>query len=389
MCSTFPQMSRTSQSHCTMPLDARPRPRARDWACTIAPCLVAAALALATGAIAAPPTERNSEPMAEPMSKPAEHSPREPEAEAANTPIDAEGLVAFELLPTTDGVVPGQRVTLLLRMTVKPQWHTYWDGLNDTGFAPRFSWTLPDGWTIVAIEWPAPKRYISPGDILDHVYEGTATIIVTLDTAPLPEPAPPAATAPTSATVGVSARWLACMEACIPGTSGASVTLPILADGAKPAPLRAKELADARARVPSHLPHPHSAARAPVSATLVERDGGWALALTTKTASRIRYFPGKDTSGVPLILRQGDAAGPTSLIELDGEGTPDSPVIATGIVQIDIPLVDGTVRTQQYLVNLRQPPVDPDAAAPAPPAAPATPPVRPPVQPPVQPGSGS
>ncbi len=74
--------------------------------------------------------------------------------------------------------VPGQTTYLGLHMDLDDEWHTYWKGVNVTGYPVVIETEVPEGWTVGETLWPAPKRYESPGGILDHVYEHEATLII-------------------------------------------------------------------------------------------------------------------------------------------------------------------------------------------------------------------
>ncbi len=114
------------------------------------------------------------------------------------------------LVSESAGLVAGATNNIALTFDIDEGWHVYWPGQNDTGFAPSLELTLPEGWTASDIQWPAPHRHVSPGGILDHVYEdGEATFIIPI-------------TVPSDAEVGpvtitADAEWLVCREACIPG----------------------------------------------------------------------------------------------------------------------------------------------------------------------------
>ena len=63
-------------------------------------------------------------------------------------------------------VMPGQVFWVGVTFRIRPEWHMYWPGINDTGMAPSFDWHLPDGWQIGRARWPAPKRHV--GSAPDH-----------------------------------------------------------------------------------------------------------------------------------------------------------------------------------------------------------------------------
>lgn len=102
----------------------------------------------------------------------------------------------------------GGTTTLALSFEIEPGWHLYWNGRNDTGFAPEWMLDLPEGWTAGPPQWPVAKRYVAEGDILDHIYEERLTILIPLRI--------PASASPGEFPVTARANWLVCMDACVP-----------------------------------------------------------------------------------------------------------------------------------------------------------------------------
>ena len=86
-----------------------------------------------------------------------------------------------EILFEHEAVSPGMTTRLAIHLDLDPHWHVYWNGRNDTGFPVTPEFDLPPGWSTGEIRWPAPKRHVSDGAILDHIYEDTATLIVPVE----------------------------------------------------------------------------------------------------------------------------------------------------------------------------------------------------------------
>ncbi len=136
----------------------------------------------------------------------------------ADTPAEAH--VSARLISETTALRAGSDSTIGVSLTIAKDWHIYGDTFNDTGMTPRFSWTVPQGVKVGEPIFPAPHRHVSPGDILDHIYEGTVTIL-------FPVHVSASATIPKDATLGVSVDLLVCSNACIPETATASMPLSI------------------------------------------------------------------------------------------------------------------------------------------------------------------
>jgi thiol:disulfide interchange protein DsbD len=220
------------------------------------------------------------------------------------------------LIAEFDGLVPGREITIAIAFELDPGWHTYWPGQNDTGFAPEIELALPEGFEAVGPIWPAPRRYISPGQILDHVHEkDQATILYTVR---VPEDARPG----TRARFAASVEWLVCREACIAGSGAVGLTLPVLEMDTTPKPgPGAARIASARARVPKPLPEDSE------DLGLSWEDG--ALVIRAKIPVKaISFSPDENGRRILELLRAGES--PTDTLRLrPGSGrAPVSGVVA-------------------------------------------------------------
>ncbi|USN99462.1 MAG: protein-disulfide reductase DsbD N-terminal domain-containing protein [Phycisphaeraceae bacterium] len=147
------------------------------------------------------------------------------------------------------GLVPGETSTLALVVDLDEGWHVYWPGQNDTGLAVEFDLSVPAGYEAEKALWPAPHRHVSPGGILDHVYEkDQATILI-------PVRVPADATPGGEVDFSINADWQVCSDRCLLGDGTADLTLPVLVPGEPPAPgVEAERIAAARRRLPVPLP---------------------------------------------------------------------------------------------------------------------------------------
>lgn len=143
---------------------------------------------------------------------------------------------------------PGETQLVGVRFELQPKWHIYWDGQNETGLPTTLRWDLPDGFRAGEIRWPTPHRYVSPGGILDHVYETEVTLLVPLS---VPANAEPGSTV----TLSVDADWLVCAEVCIPGWDTLTLDLPVASPGADKSPGDGfKAIEASRAKLAKPLP---------------------------------------------------------------------------------------------------------------------------------------
>lgn len=221
------------------------------------------------------------------------------------------------LIAEFDGLVPGREITIAVAFELDPGWHTYWPGQNDTGFAPEIKLALPEGFEAAGPIWPAPRRYISPGNILDHVHEkDEATILYTVR---VPDDARPG----TRARFSASLDWLVCREACIAGSGEVELALPVLdADATPGIGAGAARIASARARVPKPLPE--------VGAEVELSWGDGVLEIGAKNPVKsISFSPDENARKLMELLRTGES--PTGKLRLRPEPG-DRPV--SGVVEL-------------------------------------------------------
>jgi DsbC/DsbD-like thiol-disulfide interchange protein len=203
------------------------------------------------------------------------------------------GHAKVSLLSEKRTVTSGTGVLLGVRFDLEPGWHVYWKGQNDTGYPPHVTLDLPKGFRAGEIIWPVPKRLVSPGNILDHVYEGQVVLLVPITV--------PAETKSGRYPIKGEVSWLACHEACVPGKEALELTISVNSE-AETAQLN-KSIEDARTALP--LGWEAASRTHPIES--VWQDGG--LILRRPGASRMLFFP--DTASVPIknLVQAGDVQG--------------------------------------------------------------------------------
>lgn len=123
----------------------------------------------------------------------------------------------ISLVAERDGVRPGTRTTIAIRMTMDPHWHTYWTNPGDAGLPLAANWKLPDGVTVSALQFPTP-RIIPQPPLMSYGYEDELYVLADLDVA-------------ASVAVGTKLRiqadmdWLICAEVCLPASGNGELTL--------------------------------------------------------------------------------------------------------------------------------------------------------------------
>ena len=143
-------------------------------------------------------------------------------------------------------VQPGGTVTVALRETIAPRWHTYWINPGDSGEPTRIRWTLPEGWTAGDIQWPYPAR-IAVGPLMNFGYSDEVLLFVDVT-------APADAKPGDAVTLAAHATWLVCEEICIP--EEADLTLDLEVAALPGYPENAGYFAPWRERLPRPSPWP-------------------------------------------------------------------------------------------------------------------------------------
>ena len=152
--------------------------------------------------------------------------------------------VEAELVAAKTALVPGEPLTVALRLGIDKGWHTYWQNPGDSGLPTTLEWKLPGGISAGPIEWPAP-RLLPAGPLLNYGYENDVLHLVTLTTAP-------AFISGRDVTLAARADWLVCKETCIPEGADLPLTLPV-ANAAEPDPRWGKAIDAARTALPRPL----------------------------------------------------------------------------------------------------------------------------------------
>lgn len=118
-------------------------------------------------------------------------------------------------------VFPGDFGILAIEFEVQEGWHTYWPGISDSGYGIKLKIITSDEITLDEPIWPTPQRYLQPGDILDHVYDGTIMVLVPFHIAKQTNP-------DDIVLFDIDAEFLVCAEVCLPGKANTSTSNRII-----------------------------------------------------------------------------------------------------------------------------------------------------------------
>ena len=155
-------------------------------------------------------------------------------------PVRTERVTA-ELLAERSAVLPGQPVTVGLRLVMDKGWHTYWRNPGDSGLPTRIAWTLPEGWAAGPIQWPYPEAQ-RVGPLMNYGYSNDVVLLSTIT--------PSANAAPGPVTLTAKADWLVCEDICIPEKATLTLALPVASSASEAKPANAGLFDKARANLP-------------------------------------------------------------------------------------------------------------------------------------------
>ncbi|MGD1915002.1 MAG: protein-disulfide reductase DsbD domain-containing protein [Phycisphaerales bacterium] len=242
-------------------------------------------------------------------------------AAAPSVAQEADEVSSVSLIAEQDTVRPGQTLLLGLHFELEDGWHIYWDGFNDTGFPPMVEWSLPEGVSVGPMLWPAPERYISPGNILDHVYEGRPTILVPITVDP---------SVPAGETLEIrgEVEWLVCNDICLPGFGPISIDLQVAAGQAgTPAQLAP----DSRiGRAAASLPQPVRSLEQVEGLSLRWSDD--VIAVQVDGAESLAFFPAQDSVSLVSVIGDASSEGETMTLRI-GDGASGGNL--RGVLQVE------------------------------------------------------
>ncbi|HKQ47331.1 MAG TPA: protein-disulfide reductase DsbD domain-containing protein [Phycisphaerae bacterium] len=177
-------------------------------------------------------------------------------------------------------LTPGKGGHLGVIFDISKDWHVYWRYAGDSGLPPRVDFKLPSGVTIGAALWPAPKRHVEPGDLVDYIFENQLVLMYPITVSE-------GAVLGSKAAIRADVDWLVCRDVCVPGRATATAEFGI-ASSSKVSP-EAAIFANARAR------HPVAEGRtAPYTAEWSGRN----LVIKFKGARRLVFCPYENDAGV-------------------------------------------------------------------------------------------
>lgn len=215
-------------------------------------------------------------------------------------------------------VMPGSTAWFGLDFEIDAGWHLYWNGVNDSGFAPRLNAKVTPAFKVGEVVWPAPHRLINPGNILDHIYEKHVTLLFPID---VPKDAKPGQ----EITIQAAPEWLVCHEVCLPGSADLTLKVMVAEVGEKPARTAESALFTvARQRVPKPL-----VKEGPAITISVKEDRAM---LTAKGAASIAFYPNLDCVSLPSLIKEGEKKGDRLTLSFDTQ--PGKKPVLRGVAEV-------------------------------------------------------
>jgi thiol:disulfide interchange protein DsbD len=185
--------------------------------------------------------------------------------------------VHVQLVVPEDQIYPGGNNAAGLYFKLEPGWHVYWKNAGDSGEPPHIRWTLPDGVTASAMQFPAPKR-LPLGPLMDFGYEDEVLFPLQLEVAPTVKQG--------KAVLDAHVDWLICREVCIPGKAELAITVEML-PAQPPSIVGGAQEAELIHRLAHTLPQPLPAND---TAVFQPTKDGFRLGVTTGQRERTAIF---------------------------------------------------------------------------------------------------
>lgn len=214
---------------------------------------------------------------------------------------------------------PNTTFILAVNLTLDDHWHTYWPGINDTGYGLSFEIAPIEGLTFGDPYFPTPTRYLAAGDILDHVYEDQLTVLI-------PVTVSKDLALGTTTIIDITTNALVCDEVCIPQTTNATLNLTI----SETATVRDPKIEGAYQIRATKLTDPELKWSRPATGTT-----DYAAILTIKNATHYQFFPADSCTQPADLIMQGDTKASHLTISFDRTyDEPDDPVRFAGRLRV-------------------------------------------------------
>lgn len=124
--------------------------------------------------------------------------------------------IQIELIAEDESIQLNHPFWVAIKMSIDPDWHTYWKNPGETGAPVSINWELPPGFEVLSVEWPFPHRFES-NSMIGFGYENEVYFLAKL----LPSQA-----GSTEKTLKATLKWIVCSDSqCVPGEKTVSTQL--------------------------------------------------------------------------------------------------------------------------------------------------------------------
>ncbi len=162
-------------------------------------------------------------------------------AQQAPPPRDPSPHSDAVLVSDANTVRPGGTVTVAVRLTLDPGWHTYWTNPGDAGLPLDVKWMLPAGVTAGPLQFPTP-RLTPQAPLMSYGYENEVLVLTELTVSR-------SIGAGSALAIAGQAEWLACAEVCLPASGRLSLSIAV-SDAAGVGTASSRAIANTRAQLP-------------------------------------------------------------------------------------------------------------------------------------------
>lgn len=118
-----------------------------------------------------------------------------------------ERYTSLRLMADNTQVQAGETLTVAIEQVIAPGWHTYWKNPGDSGAPSVHGWSVPAGFEVGDIQWPAPEK-IPYGPLLNYGYSDQVVMLQDIKV--------PADYDGSPVTLSVDVDVLVCADVCIP-----------------------------------------------------------------------------------------------------------------------------------------------------------------------------
>lgn len=133
-------------------------------------------------------------------------------------------MVHASLISNSTAVVPGQKFRLGIELKMQPGWHTYYKESGEAGMPTKVEWTLPAGFKSSEFMWERPHKMEDSG-IITYGYNEHTVMAAEIEV--------PATVTAKTIEFKAKVKWLACKDACVPGSADLKLTLPVVASASE------------------------------------------------------------------------------------------------------------------------------------------------------------